>query len=233
MHIQQAAPGYIPKTLSTEILATPRNRDDIPGLIVSAHDLHTHNSIFAQRIEGLMPGAGSPTFVISPNETSCLFEQSAVLPLLKSVTGLIAKEIHPMLKIGVDAIWLVYGAARLKKEWNQPDRDIGACIFKMTGLVLGSANLAGGLYPDLKLSDPWFNGINFVVKSGESIWQGKTVPVNELMLSTDKRLDIPLKVFKLVGLSLDPQVSVQNSTVSGYMHPTISQLNAKQSASNT
>ena len=74
--------------------------------------------------------------------------------------------------------------AKLNDEWSQPNADKVVCGFKLGGLALSSANLAGGFYPDIKLPDCWFNGFNFALKSGEAIYQGKTVPVNELMFST-------------------------------------------------
>lgn len=55
------------------------------------------------------------------------------------------------------------------------------------------------------------------LKSGEAIYQGKTPPINELALATDKRMDIPLKLLKLAGISLDPQPL---TAISGKLSPT-------------
>ena len=229
MRIQQSAPAVVPKVLSSELLSVPKHVDNTPGLILSTHDLLAHSPSFAQGVDGLWPArglTGSPTLVISPQETSCLFAHSGELDLLKSVAGLIAQQIHPRLKTAVDALWLIYKSARLKEEWDRPDRDTVTCLFKMGGLALGCANLAGGVYPDLKLSDPWSNGFNFLLKSGESILQGKTVPVNELIFSTDKRFDIPLKALKLAGISLDAQTTAENSTLGAPTLPRITPLTA-------
>jgi hypothetical protein len=56
----------------------------------------------------------------------------------------------------------------------------------------------------LKIPDHWANGINCVLKSGQAIYEGRTPPVNEMVLSADKRLEIPLKLLKVAGIALDP-----------------------------
>jgi len=98
----------------------------------------------------------------------------------------------------------------------------------MASLALDSAKIAGSIYPDIKLPDAWSNGFNFIVKSGDAIWQGKTAPVNELALSTDKRLDIPIKVLKLAGVSIDPTPVKPQSLLGTFTPPTISPLLAEK-----
>jgi hypothetical protein len=231
MHIQAPVPAFVPKSLAKELLSVGKQTDDIPGLIVSTQDLSKQNSNFARAIQGLVPPnmlSRTPALVISPRETSSLFQHSDELALLKSVAGVIAQQVHPHLKTGIDVVWLVYKAAQLQEEWSQPGRDTIACGFKMAGLALNSANLVGSVYTDVKLPDSWSNGFNFIVKSGESIWQGKTIPVNELVFSAEKRLDIPLKVLKCAGISLDPPTLHQQSILNTFARPTISPLFANK-----
>jgi len=198
----------LPKQLTSDFLATDKSVDGCPGLIVSTKTLLEQNNSIAKSVDGMLgqryPGQ-FPALMATPAATSSLFSHTQELSLLKSVASLIAAEVHPNLKLGVDVIWLVYGAAQLKDEWTRPGADPGACAFKLANLGLSSVNLLGGLYPDLKLADSWSNGINFCLRSGESIYQGKTPPINELMIATDKRMDIPIKLLKLAGASLDSQ----------------------------
>jgi hypothetical protein len=231
MHVQAPVPAFVPKSLAQELRAESKHIDNIPGLIVSAQDLSKQNLNFARAIQGLVPPSmapQTPAIVISPRETSNLFKHSDELALLKAVAGLIAEQVHPYVKTGIDAVWLVYKAAQLQEEWSQPGRNTMACGFKMAGLVLNSTILAGSIYPDIKLPDSWSNGFNFIVKSGESIVQGKTLPVNELVFSTEKRLDIPLKVLKCAGIALDPPTLPQQSILITFARPTISPLIANK-----
>jgi hypothetical protein len=231
MHIQAPVPAFVPKSLAKELLSVGKHTDDVPGLIISTQDLSKQSANFARAIQGLVPPSmlsSAPALVISPRETSSLFQHSEELALLKAVAGLIAEQVHPYLKTGIAVVWLVYKAAQLQEEWNQPGRDTIACGFKMAGLVLSSANLVGSVYTDVKLPDSWSNGFNFIVKSSESILQGKTLPVNELVFSAEKRLDIPLKVLKCAGISLDPPTLHQQSVLNTFARPTISPLFANK-----
>ncbi|WP_157665402.1 hypothetical protein [Cyanobium sp. NIES-981] len=134
------------------------------------------------------------------------------MSLLKSVASFISSQIHPHLKLGVDAIWLAYGAAQLKDEWTKSNADQVSCAFKLASLSFSAISLMGEFNSELKLPDSWSNGINFYLTSGEAIYQGKTPPINELaLLAKDKRMDIPLKLLKLAGASLDPQAATSST----------------------
>jgi hypothetical protein len=231
MFVQSAAPAFIPKSLTKELLSHRTGPDGPPGLIVSTEDLAKQKPNFRSAVAGLLPPNTRPqgsALVLAPAQTSLLFKNTEELALLKAIAALISEHIHPYVKTGVDVVWFVYKAAQLKEEWNRPDRDTVACCFKMASLALDSAEIAGNVYLDVKLPDAWSNGFNFFVQSGEAIWEGKTVPVNELAFSTDKRLDIPLKVLKLAGVSLDPP-AVKPEGLLGTVSPaTISPLLTKK-----
>ncbi len=208
MYIQTSRAASLPKRLTSELLSTEKSIDGCPGLIVSTKPLLEQNDSIARSVDGMLGQRYPrqfPTLMATPAATSSLFSHSQELALLKSVASLIAAQVHPHLKLGVDAVWLVYGAAQLHDEWTKPGADLGACAFKLASLGLSTVNLVGGFNADLKLADSWSNGINFCLKSGEAMYQGKTPPINELALSADKRMDIPLKILKLAGVSLDPQ----------------------------
>lgn len=214
MLIQTSRASTLPKKLTSELLATEKSEDGCPGLIISTKPLLEQNHSIAESVDGMLGQRYPrqfPTLMATPAATSSLFSHTQELSLLKSVASLIAAQVHPHLKLGVDAIWLVYGAAQLNDEWTKPGADRVACAFKLASLGLSTVNLVSGLNPELKLPDSWSNGINFCLKSGEAIYQGKTPPINELTISTDKRMDIPLKLLKLAGVSLDPQTTSATS----------------------
>lgn len=226
MQIQPARLAVVPRSVRKELLSQENHSSDTPGIIVSIGALSTHNPDFVRALAGLAPAnalARTPALVIPPRETSRVFEHSEELALLKSVAALIAQQVHPHLKTGIDALWLVYRAAQLREEWSQPHRDTVACGFKMTDLALSAAGMVGDVYPGLALPDSWANGFDYVLSSGQAIHEGKTVPVNELAFATDKRLDIPLTLLKLAGLSLDPQAYGQ-SLPGTFARPTLSPL---------
>lgn len=135
---------------------------------------------------------------------SAIFAYDKDLDLLRSIADLLVEQLHPHTKTGIDVVWLVYRAFKLREEWLQPNRDTVSCLLKLADITLGAAGVTGRLYPEMKLSDPWANGLNFVVKNGQELREGKTLPLNELVLSTEQRLEIPLKIFKVAGISLDP-----------------------------
>lgn len=205
MQVSQA-PSYIPRSLTAELLSQRSRPDFTPGFIANADDLIRQNPALQPVVDRLRQEnglAGKPTLLIPPEETAALFSKEE-LDLLRSVARLVAEQVHPHLKTGIDVVWLVYGAYKLKEDWEKPDRNTTACIFKLAGLGLGAAAVTGSINPDLKLNDAWANGINGFVKAGGAIAEGKTPPMNELTLSTDKRLEIPIKALKAFGVSLDP-----------------------------
>lgn len=214
MKIEPLHPAFVPKRLAADLLSTGKSPDGCPGLIVSTKHLLEQNGGVASSVNGMLAQSYPrqfPALFVTPATTSALFRYSQELSLLKSFASLVAEQVHPNLKLGIDAMWLIYGAAQLHDEWTRPDADHGACAFKLAGLGLSAVSFSGGLSPKLKLPDSWSNGINFCLKSGEAIYHGKTPPIHELMLATDKHMDIPLKILKLAGVSLDPQ-RVPNST---------------------
>jgi hypothetical protein len=209
MQVRQA-PSYIPRSLEKELLSQPVRPDLTPGLIVNADALLRQNPSLQPVLDRLREEnglIGEPALLIPPEETAAIFSKEQI-DLLRSLARLVAEQIHPHAKTGLDAVWLVYGAYKLKEEWEKPDRNTSAFIFKLAGLGLGAAGIAGNVYPDLKLNDAWANGVNGFVKVGGAIAAGKTPPTHELTLSSDKRLEIPIKALKAFGVSLDPAPSV-------------------------
>jgi hypothetical protein len=218
MKVQGPYAASVPKSLATDLLAANKVNDDCPGFIVSTKPLLEHNQVLAESVNGML-GRGYPkqfpALLATPAATSSIFKNSRdssifnhseELSILKSVFSLIAEQVHPHLKHGVDVIWLVYGAAQLHDEWSRPEADHGVCAIKLAGLGLSAVNFAGALKPNIAMPDSWSNGIDYVLKSGEALYQGKTLNVNDLMASSDKRLEIPLKLLKLAGASLDREL---------------------------
>jgi hypothetical protein len=198
----------LPKTLKDLLVKQPRQDEPIPGFLVDVGGLLKQNPLLYQSISGMDAESvdrANPCLVISPDQVSSIFTSDEELDLIKAIGGWVAKQIHPNLKIAYDVVWLVYGANELRKTWGRPDRDKISCFFKVAGLALKTTTIIGSGYPNLKVPDHWSNGINFVVKGGNAFYQGKTPPINEMILSTDKRLDIPLKLLKVFGVALDPE----------------------------
>lgn len=204
MQVTQASlPPVLQRKLTAQEPADPKT----PGFIIGVDPIVARNPTLEGALAHLRPASGgtaTPVMVVSPNETPKIFQYSAELDLLKTVAGEVLKQVHPNLKTGVDAIWFVYRASKLYDEWSRPGSDKVLCAFGLFGLGMSGLKLTGAFYPEVRIPDHWANGINFVAKSGESLYLGKTPPINELILSTDKRMAIPLKLMKVAGLALDP-----------------------------
>lgn len=197
----------LPAPIRREIASQPPVAPLVPGVILGAEDILSRDAVLKrglaefQRRHGL---SGVPCLVVPPPHVQAVFDRDAGLDLLKTLAKLVAGWAHPHLGTAVDGLWFVYKARRLYEDWDRPDRDTKACLFKAAGLALNAAAIAGRLCPEVKIPDHWANGINFALKSGQAIYQGRTPPVNEMVLSSDKRLEIPLKLLKVAGIALDP-----------------------------
>jgi hypothetical protein len=213
----QISPAVVdlPGPVRKEMGRQPQGGELVPGFLVGVEDVLAEDPALQTRLSQLqvLHGlSGTPCLVVGPEQTRSIFEHENELDLLKTIAGQVAGLVHPHLKTGIDGVWLVYKAARLYKDWARPDRDTVACLFKAAGLTLGTMGVVGSLYPGLRIPDHWANGINYVVRSGQAIHQGRTPPINEMMLSSDKRLAIPLKLLKVAGISLDPSPQYQAVT---------------------
>ncbi|MCU0561292.1 MAG: hypothetical protein MUD16_14010 [Desulfobacterales bacterium] len=205
----------LPAPIRREIERQPVTGELVPGFILGVGDILERDAVLKKslsqfrREHGL---SGMPCLIVDPAQTSLIFDREAGLDLLKSVASLVAGMVHPQLKTGVDGLYFIYKAGRLYRDWSRPDRDTAACLFKTAGLALSAAGIAGRIEPDLKIPDHWANGINFALKSGHAIYEGRTPPINEMLLSADKRLEIPLKLLKVAGIALDPSPGLKAVT---------------------
>jgi hypothetical protein len=138
----------------------------------------------------------APMLIVPPEEMPWIFKYERELDLAKTIAATIAGQFHSHGKTVINGIWLVYGAAKLYRDWNQFDRDTFSCCLKLVGLGLGTMQLAGDISPDLKLSDHWNNDINFVLKSSETLYAGRTPSPIEQMSWLDSNLTIPDKIYK-------------------------------------
>lgn len=203
MHVELSR---APVAMRRELVRTDSADPLKPGFIVGLGPLLPNNHLLRQSVGAIDPRGteSSPVLLVEPEQTPWIFAHEQELAIVKSLASMALQSIHHG-KTAVDALWLVYGAAKLHHDWNRPTRDTGACVFKMLGLGLGLANLPGDFSPGLAIPDHWGNGVNFVFKSGEAIYEGKTPPINEMMmLSADKRMAVPIKLMKYFGLALDP-----------------------------
>ncbi len=210
------AARYLPTPLKQEIKHTPQGKELLPGFLIGIDEileqypvLHSNLSTIQSEYELI----GRSCLVVPPEQTFNIFAYDKELDLIKTIAGNVAMLIHPHLKTGIDGLWLWYKAAKLYDDWKKPNRDTAACLFKVAGLALSTIKAIGSIYPDLKIPDHWANGINFVVKSGESLYKDRTPPINEMILSSDKRLAIPLKLLKVAGIAIDPRPEFQSITV--------------------
>lgn len=203
----------LPAPIKEQISRQPQGKELYPGFLIGVDEILAQKPSFHDTLSKIQLQSAplrSACLVVGPDQIPSIFAYEKELDLVKTVVSHVAQHIHPHLKTGIDAIWLVYRATKLYDDWKRPDRDIGACLFEVVGLVQGTAGIVGNIYPDLKISDHWANGINFVVKSGKALYQGRTPPINEMVLSSDKRLLIPLKLLKVAGVALDPSPQFQS-----------------------
>jgi hypothetical protein len=202
-------------------------------LLVNVDSLVTRPSTLQGALEKMRKEQGftGPAFaVVPPEQVPFLFAHETELSLAKSLASLVAGQVHPYLKTSVDVVWLVYGASKLWYDWNQPDRNSTACLFTLGGLAVDAASLPGGVYPSLKMPDHWANGLDFIVKTGESLSQGKLPPTNELLWSADERLRIPVQILKCAGIALDPSPALSGFTATPLrpaLAPNLAQAQAK------
>jgi hypothetical protein len=202
-----ATPHSLSPPIKKFIETHPPSDAAIPGVIVGVDEMLARHPQLNQSISKMYPGVGSigaPYLVVKPEQAPLIFSENE-LDLLKSVASKAAEKIHPVLKYGIDGLWLWYRGKKLYKKLRQPDRNIGACLFEAAGLGLGLAKTVGSAYPGLKIPDSLSYDISFIAKGGKAICEGKAPPVIEMMLSRDKGLEIPLKCLKVAGLSLDPE----------------------------
>jgi hypothetical protein len=210
--VQISKSASIPPPIRELMLREPKAAENVPGLVIGT-TVTNHTTALGRVLAELRRGAGlpsDPVLMVTPRETAAIFaNDKEVLDLVKAIAAEIAGQVHPHLKIGLDVTWLVYDAARLWGEWRKPERNAKASLFKLAGLGLGAAKIAGTVYPDVTIPDRWANGLNVIVKGGGAVVQGKVFPTNELLLSADKRLAIPLKAVKVFGIALDPSPAHQ------------------------
>lgn len=216
--------------LRAEILAQPRNGGEIPGFIVNGQSLLGQSPALTAAIDKYRAEtrtSGAPCVVVGPREIPAIFRYQEEIDLLRRLAGLAIQHAHPHLKTGIDALFLIYGANALREEWKQPDRNAGACFIKLLGLGLETSGVLASAYPGLQLSDSWKNGLNFVAISGGALVEGKTLPINELALSTDERAEIPLKILKAAGIALDPDPSMPGFQGSPLVRDLIATIGSK------
>lgn len=215
MKITQAS-SLLPSSLKGQIEKQSSHDPNTPGFLIGVHDILKQYPNLRSGIANIpfkeTPGS-APCLVVEPDQVPSIFASDAGLNLIKTIASTVAQQIHPHLKTGIDAIWLVYGAKELYTNWNRPDRDRVSCLFKAIGLAVGATDVIGNVYPNIKIPDHWANGVNFLVKGGGAIYEGKTLPINEMTLSADKRLRIPLELLKLAGIALDPDPAFQSISV--------------------
>lgn len=199
-----------------EISAPPSPSGEItPGLLTGVDHLlkkrpNLYQSIAADlNLPRSQPPAAS-FLVVKPEQVPDIFDDKT-LKSIKTIASQLAKEINPHLKFGIDALWLVYSLNNLRKDWKKPDWDTGNFIFEVAGIGLGALGLANSInseydFSEYKISDEMSYGLDVFVKSGKVIYQGKPLPMNELLLSKDKANKIPMALMSLAGIALDPEI---------------------------
>lgn len=216
MKITQMPSPSTPLTLADLMNKSPVEANGLPGLIVCTDALKGQSpsldrALGAMRTE--VGGAGPGFVTIQPAEIPLIFRYEKELNLIRTLAGEALKDAAPKAKLAIEALWVVYGAFKLSDQFNRPDRDNLVWAMQLGGFVAGAMGLAGKAYPALKMPDHFANGINYFFKAGGAVAAGKTVPIHELMLSSDARMSIPLKALKVLGVSLDPELSASPAGV--------------------
>ena len=223
-------PIGVPQPLRSYLLESPRPMSGpeptlqpgpiYPGFLVNVDPLVSQRPTLRdaldkfQKEQGL---TGRPAFVVVPPEqVPFLFEHETELDLVKTLARKVAGSVHPYLGVGIDAVWLVYEASKLHYDWNQPDRNTSACIFRLIGLTKDLVSLVGGVYPDLKVPDYLANGIDYIVKTNELLSLGELTPTNQMLAlaEADEQLAISAKILKCAGMALDPDPKFARLTAS-------------------
>lgn len=198
------------KTLS----APPSPSGEItPGFLTGVDHLFNKYPHLYQSIGGMNSANSNPPtsfLVVKPEQVPDIFDDKT-LKSIKTIASQLAKEIHPVLKFGIDALWLGYSINNLRKDWKKSDWDAGTFVFEAVGVGLGALSLANSInseykFSDYKISDETSYGLDVFVKSGKAIYQGKSLPMNELLLSKDKANKIPMALMSLAGIALDPEI---------------------------
>jgi hypothetical protein len=153
----------------------------------------------------------SSFLVVKPEQVPEIFDDKT-LKSIKTIASQIAKEIHPVLKFGIDALWLSYSVNKLRESWKKEDFDTGNFLFEVAGAGLGALSLANSInseykFTDYKISDETSYGLDVFLKSGKTFYQGKAFPMNEILLSKDKQNKIPMALLSLAGYALDPEIT--------------------------
>lgn len=209
MTISSVKPIQPPQALRREMAEIVPPAPDVPGLIAGADDLVDQHPRLKPYLP-THPGAKSTALVLHPAETGLIFGKDALLDFLRTLAGEIGSQVHPHIKTGIDALWLVYKMRKFYAATQSKGSVELVDFFKIVGLALDAVKLADTAIPALDLPDHWSNGVNFIVKAGESYAAGKAFPGNELLLSQVKPLQIPLKALKVTGIALDPHPAYQN-----------------------
>lgn len=198
-----------PPVLKTISAPPSPSGEIIPGLLADVRPIFDKNPEFYKDIVAksfATHRSMTPFLVVKPEQVPDIFDDK-ILKAVKTAAGEILKGVHPHLKTGIDALWLVYSATKLYKNLNKPDRDAGALLFEAAGFTVDAISLAGSVNSDYKLSEEWSYGLKFILKSGNALYQGKDIPINELILSKDKQNAIPLAIASAAGLAFDPKIS--------------------------
>jgi hypothetical protein len=198
-----------------ELSAPPSPSGEItPGLLIGVDRLFDKYPHLYKNIGGMNSAAGKPPasfLAVKPEQVPEIFD-AKTLSSIKTIASRLAKEIHPVLKFGIDAVWLGYSVNKLRKDWKKPDFDTGIFLFEVAGVGLGAISLANGInseykFSEYKMSDETSYGLDVFVKSGKAMYQGKNLPLNEILLSKDKQNKVPMALLSLAGFALDPEIS--------------------------
>ena len=196
------APFAVQKELVGAKSADPFN----PGIIMGLGPVFQKNPQLRQAVGAIAPrGTGnSPVLLVEPKQMPWIFGHESELEFVKTLAGMAMQTIHHHGKMLVDGLWLVYGGAKLLHDWKRPDRDTGACVFKIGGLAASFAELMGDVNPSLAIPNDLGKTVNFVFTSAGKLYEGKPLQMDEMMLSADESAAFPMKLMNYFGHAVDP-----------------------------
>lgn len=211
MRIQSSAKSQAGKQLKqAKIPASPSQNPD--GLLVAVDNPSPALANAAKSALSLsyMPSSlivGIPTEAMSSSLEQAISQIS--LKVIKNVSKQIAKSSgNSVLKSGVDIIWYMYGARKLFKKWQSPEKNIPAVLIETTkqtldmlGSALEMADIDNSFFDNAPLQeelDLVFTGLD-AATSGEDICMSL---LNEKFSSTE------------LGKALEYFTPIVNSAVS-------------------
>lgn len=151
-------------------------------------------------------------FIINPEQTSTLFAYHREISAVKGLLDIVLHNADPKLKTGVDVCWLVYKGFKLSHDYQRLGKITPAFGFELAGDLLSAVNVIDKLTPAFDIPDPYTNGIDFIIGSGDALYRGEIPRFDKMLMSYHENGAILNKVGTLIQYASDTQPSTAELT---------------------